>query len=374
MDKGMNLLSGKEKEIGIISIISIIVFSNGLLFYFQNSVEDDLKRGVFEQQKQIQVQSTKEVAEHVQSDIRLVMSMLYGLAISGDVQEGKLGSEKTTKLLQETYDKFNLTIDRLFILDGNDTLVASVTRSREFFLGEDFSFRSWVKESKNLLAPVFSGDFERAGIFRVFITYPVVDRDTGKYIGMIVTSIPTVPFFAHYGNVEKIDTQFLVAYDTKGTMLANGASKTFVGKNFFENYTQQFIKHNQNLNNLTKNMLAGNSGFAIYDYGKGERLTTSYPVVVNGIPRFFIQIVTPTSEIYSKIDNVFSVQRVKLFSLIAAASTIAVIVLVILLRKWNIILTKEVKRRTQELEESYNDMKNYLEKVIKEVKKPRQLT
>ena len=370
----MNLLSGKEKEIGIISIISIIVFSNGLLFYFQNSVEDDLRRGVFEQQKQIQVQSTKEVAEHVQSDIRLVMSMLYGLAISGDVQEGKLGSEKTTKLLQETYDKFNLTIDRLFILDGNDTMVTSVTRSGEFFLGEDFSFRSWVKESKNLLAPVFSGDFERAGIFRVFITYPVVDRDTGKYIGMIVTSIPTVPFFAHYGNVEKIDTQFLVAYDTKGTMLANGASKTFIGKNFFENYTQQFIKHNQKLNNLTKNMLAGNSGFAIYDYGRGERLTTSYPVVVNGIPRFFIQIVTPTSEIYSKIDNVFSVQRVKLFSLIAAASTIAVIVLVILLRKWNIILTKEVKRRTRELEESYNDMKNYLEKVIKEVKKPHQLT
>jgi len=220
---------------------------------------------------------------------------------------------------------------------------------------------------------VFSGDFERAGIFRVFITYPVVDRDTGKYIGMIVTSIPTVPFFAHYGNVEKIDTQFLVAYDTKGTMLANGASKTFIGKNFFENYTQQFIKHNQKLNNLTKNMLAGNSVFAIYDYGRGERLTTSYPVVVNGIPRFFIQIVTPTSEIYSKIDNVFSVQRVKLFSLFAAASTIAIFVLVILLRKWNIILTKEVKRRTRELEESYNDMKNYLEKVIKEVKKPQQL-
>ena len=94
----MNLLSGKEKEIGIISIISIIVFSNGLLFYFQTSVEDDLKRGVFEQQKQNQVQSTKEVAEHVQSDIRLVMSMLYGLAISGDVQEGKLGSDKTYSL------------------------------------------------------------------------------------------------------------------------------------------------------------------------------------------------------------------------------------------------------------------------------------
>ncbi|MEP6576011.1 MAG: cache domain-containing protein [Nitrososphaerota archaeon] len=365
----MNLLSGREKEFGIITIISIIALSNGLLFYFQSSVEDDLKKSVFEQQKQIQVQSTKEIAQHVQSDISLVMSMLYGLANSRDVQEGKLGSDDTTKLLQETYDTFNLTIDRLFILDKNDTMVASVIHSAEFFLGEDFSFRSWVKETKNTLTPVFSGDFERARIFRVFITYPVISRETDQYIGMIVTSIPTVPFFAHYGNVEKIETQFLVAYDTKGTMLANGASKTFVGKNFFGNYTQQFINHNQALNNLTRNMLAGSAGFAIYNYGSGERLTTSYPVVVNDKPKFFIQIVTPTTEIYLKINNVLSVQKIRLFSLFAAASTIAIVILVILLKKWNIILTKEVKRRTRELEESYKEMKVYLDKVLKEVKK-----
>ena len=217
---------------------------------------------------------------------------------------------------------------------------------------------------------MFSGDFERAGIFRVFITYPVISKETGQYMGMIVTSIPTLPFFAHYGNVEKIETQFLVAYDTKGIMLANGASNTFVGKNFFGNYTEQFINHNQALNNLTRNMLAGNSGFAIYDYGRGERLTTSYPVVVNGKPQFFIQIVTPTSEIYSKIENVLSVQGVRMFTLFGQlSSTIAIVVLVILLRKWNIILTKEVKRRTRELEESYDEMKNYLDKVLKEVKK-----
>lgn len=365
----MNLLFGKEREIGIISIISIILFSNGLLFYFQNSIEDDLKKSVFEQQKQLQVQSTKEIAQHVRSDISLVMSMLYGLANSGDVQQGKLGSEKTTKLLQETYDAYNLTIDRLFILDKDDSMIASIRQAVEFFLGEDFSFRHWVKETKNTLIPVFSGDFERAGIFRVFITYPIISRDTGQYMGMIVTSIPTVPFFAHYGNVEHIETQFLIAYDRKGTMLANGASKTFVGKNFFGNYTQQFINHNEGLNNLTRNLLAGNSGYAIYDYGRGERLTTSYPIFVNGEPQFFIQIVTPTSEIYSKINNVLSVQQIRMFSVFAAASTIAIAVLLILLRKWNVILKREVKRRTRELEESYQEMKGYLDKVLKEVKK-----
>ena len=98
-------------------------------------------------------------------------------------------------------------------------------------------------------------------------------------LGIIATSIPTVPFFAHYGNVERIDTPFLVAFDTNGTMLANGASQTLVGQNFFGNYTQQFINHNLILNNQTRALLVGNPGSAVYDYGRGERLTTGSPIL-----------------------------------------------------------------------------------------------
>jgi hypothetical protein len=244
------------------------------------------------------------------------------------------------------------------------------TQSSQFFLGEDFSFRDWVKETRSTLTPVFSsGDFERQEIFREFISYPIINRDTGQYMGMLVTSIPTVPFFAHYGNVQNINSKFLVVYDKNGTMLANGASNALVGKNFFGAYTQQFIKYNKGLNNLTRNLLAGQSGSAVYDYGRGERLTSQSPILVNNRPVFFLQIVTPTSEIYSKINNVLSIQRVKMFSLFAAASTVAIAVLVLLLRKWNIILRKEVKRRTQELEESYDEMKRYLDEVLKTIKK-----
>jgi hypothetical protein len=79
--------------------------------------------------------------------------------------------------------------------------------------------------------------------------------------------------------------------------------------------------------------------------------------------------VTPTSQIYSIINNVVSVQQVKMFSVFAVASTIAIVVLLILLSKWNIILRREVKRRTKELEDSYDDMKRYLQEVLKEVNK-----
>lgn len=367
-----NLFFGREKEIGIVLIISIIVSSNGLLFFLQNAIEVDLRRTTFEQQRDLQLQSTKEIAQHIESDITLVLSMLNGLANSLYLQEGELGSERTTKLLEETYANSDLTIDRLFVLNNDDIMVSSlVSKPSEFFLGEDFSFRSWVKETRSSLSPVFSGYFERIGIFREFITYPIISRETGEYLGMVVTSIPTIPFFSHYGNVERIDTQFLVAFDKKGTILAAGVSNDLVGKDFFGEDVQQFVNHNEILNNLTRDLLSGKSGYGVYDYGKGETLTTQYPVFINGSPEFFIQIVTPTSEIYAKIDEVLSIQQVRILPLIVAASTVAIAVLVILLKKWNIILAREVKRRTKELEDSYEEMKRYIAQVQTELQKDR---
>lgn len=325
----------------------------------------------FERQRDLQLQSTKEIAQHIESDVTLVLSMLNGLANSLYLQQAELGSERTTRLLEETYAKSNLTIDRLFVLNNDDIMVASLaSQSSEFFLGEDFSFRSWVKETRSSLSPVFSGYFERIGIYREFITYPIISRETGEYFGMIVTSIPTVPFFSHYGNVEHIDSQFLVALDKKGTILnAAGTSNDLVGKDYFGEDVQQFVNHNQILNNLTRDLLSGKSGYGVYDYGEGERLTTQYPVFINGSPEFFIQIVTPTSEIYAKIDEVLSIQQVRILPLVVIASTVAIAILVILLKKWNIILAREVKRRTKELEESYDEMKKYIAQVQTELQK-----
>jgi hypothetical protein len=113
----------------------------------------------------------------------------------------------------------------------------------------------------------------------------------------------------------------------------------------------------------------GKTGYGVYDYGEGERLTTQYPVFVNGNPEFFIQLVTPTSEIYAKIDEVLSIQQLRIIPIIVAASTTAIVVLIILLKKWNIILAREVKRRTQQLEDSYEEMRNYIGQVQAELQK-----
>ena len=170
-------------------------------------------------------------------------------------------------------------------------------------------------------------------------------------MGIIGAIIPTESFFANYGNIHNVNSQFLVIYDRNATLLAVGASKTLVGKNFFGDYTQKFVNHNLILNNLTHNLLNGNSGVGVYNYGRGERLTTQYPMYINGIPTYFIQVVTPTASIYSQINNVLTTQRLETFGLLAS-TTAAVIIFMVFLIKWNSTLDNEVKRRTNELDES----------------------
>jgi hypothetical protein len=357
-------------HIGIVSIIFIIGLSYVLLFYLHNITEQEVRKSLFDQQVQSQMEATKSISEHISSDLSLVMNMLDGLANSIYLQKGDLSGEGAKKIMEEKYDQFNTIVNRLFILDKDDVVTVILAPKRsDIFVGADFSFRDWVKETRSNLKPVFSDGFERIGTYRIFITYPIINRTSGEYIGLLGTSIPTVQFFAHYGNVDNINSQFLVAYNKNATLLANGASQDLVGEYFFGSEAQKLINYNEILNNLTRRLLAGKADYAVYDYGEGERLTTGNPILVNDESRYFIQVVTPTEEIYAHVGDVLFIQRIRMFSFLAGTTTAAIAVLILLLTKWNVILRKEVKRRTRELEESYDEMKAYLDTVLAELKR-----
>ena len=119
----------------------------------------------------------------------------------------------------------------------------------------------------------------------------------------------------------------------------------------------KIINYNEILNNSTRRLLAGKADYAVYDYGEGERLTTGNPILVNDEARYFIQVVTPSEEIYAHVVDVLFIQRIRMFSFLAGTTTAAIAVLILLPTKWNVILRKELKRRTRELEVSYDEMK-----------------
>jgi len=343
---------GKVKKIGIISIISIVILSYGLFFYMQGITENSVKNSLFEQQKNRQLESVSSISQNIESDINLITLMLDGLANSAPFQDGELYSEQAKRLMEEKYRQFDTIVDRLFVLDKNDVVTLSITQSgSETFVGNDLSLRDWVRETRNMLGPVFSNGFERQGIYTVFITYPIINKDSNEYVGMAVTSIPTEKFFSHYGNVMDSNSPFLVAYDKNGTILADGANEDLVGKSFFDTAVQDSINRDSILNNLTKELLLGNAGYGVYDYGTGERLATQSPISIGGAPLFSIQLVTPSSQIYSQINHVLFTERMKMLSLLGGTSA-AVVVLIVFLIKWSSSLDIEVRKRTSELNDS----------------------
>lgn len=339
-------------KIGIISVISIVIFSFALFYYMQTLTENNVRSSLLTEQVDRQQAASKSLSQHIGSDLSLVMTVLDGLTNSAYMQGGDIYSDKTNRLIQEKFDLIDDIIDKIFVLDKNDVVTTSLSQfGRDQSLGSDFSQREWVKEARRDLEPVFSKGFERQGIYTVYIVVPIINRDDNRYMGLIGASIPTEKFFARYGNVHDINSQFLVIFDKDGTILAVGADRALVGKNFFGTVVQNFVEHNEILNNLTRTLLKGKSAYAVYDYGRSERVNTGQPILVQNEPIYFLQIVTPTKVIFSKISDTLFTERLKSYSLLIAVFA-SVGVLLIFLLKWNNTMEKEVVKRTNALNKS----------------------
>jgi len=216
---------------------------------------------------------------------------------------------------------------------------------------ESIFHREYARETKSNLMPVFSDGFVgRDGKYRIAITAPIINIETGKYEGLVGGLIPTTEFFAHYGNIYNIKSNFLIVFDKNGNYIATPRAQ-LLGKNYFGNQAQQIFHHNPIQGNLYRQLLEGIPGNAVYDFGIGERLNTGYPIFVQGRPTYFVSAVTPTSVIYSQINSVILTEKIEMFSLLAG-TTAAIVVLIIFLIKWSSNLNDEVKRRTRELNES----------------------
>jgi uncharacterized membrane protein len=82
MIKDGDFFSKKRKEIGVISVVAIIISSFGLFFYQQNLTEQNVKNSIFSQYKDRQIESTKMISDYINSDLQLLMSILQGITDS----------------------------------------------------------------------------------------------------------------------------------------------------------------------------------------------------------------------------------------------------------------------------------------------------
>jgi signal transduction histidine kinase len=355
-----SFFSKRRKEIGIISVIAIIISSFGLFFYQQNLTEQNVKNSIFTQYKDRQIESTQIIAERVSSDLELIMALLQGIADSSYLHQNDLYGDKIENFLEKKFSQINniTPVDGLFIADKDNIVITHiVSKGQRSFVNIDISIRDYVQETINTRQPVFSNGFKGIDdINRIALTVPIVNNSSNEYIGLVGAEIPTEPFFSHYGNIVDIESQFIVAYDNKFNYLATPRSQ-FLGENYFGDAVQKFFHFNNIQNDYYHKVFTGNSigESAVYDFGSGERLNTGSSILLQEELTYFIFIITPTTLIYSHINDVLDIERLKGFSLIIG-TIVAITTLIVFLIKWNVVLNNEVKKRTKELQESNQEI------------------
>jgi signal transduction histidine kinase len=355
--KNISNIFGNTKKVLLFSIVIIITISYGLFFYLQDNIENNLRNQLFEQQEKLQIESTIALSRHIGSDLDSIMARLQMLANSDLLQQGDFSSNKTVDLLEKTYTQISTVtpISRLLLLNADNIATINIISPeglRETFVGFNFSSFNWVQETQATETPVFSNAYQgiRTNENRIAVTYPIINRETGEYLGLVATPIPTIPFFRYYGNIYDINSQYVAALDRDSVSLIHPV-ESFIGEPFFGNHTQETVGHNKILNNLITTVMSGGAESAVYEFNAGERLTTGLPIFVQGKPQYFVFAITPTATFYSEINDIVLMQSIQTFALLAGTSA-AIIVLIFFLIKWNSNLNREVKRRTTELDES----------------------
>jgi len=201
----------------------------------------------------------------------LILANLKILGNYGHVQNGNISNINVRNLMQEIYAQINPIADRLFIMNQNGTLILEKAQSdQQTRIGRNISKLAWITKSKIDEAPTFSSGYVGPdGIYRIGITYPIINRDTGQFIGLVRAAIPSMKFFSHYGNLYDIDFGFLAVYDINRNYIA-ASSTHFMGKNFFGNQVQNFFHQNGIQNRLYHTLFSWQPSSAMYNLEVGR--------------------------------------------------------------------------------------------------------
>ncbi len=337
----------------VIGVAVVAGLAFAILYVTYNNTEANIRQSLFEQQKDRQLETTKALAQHIGSDMDSILMRLEALANIELLQNGDLTSPEVRQLAQKYFDTANEIsyVDYLFVFDKDDVAVLNIVDSPEqqTLEGADFSERDYVQQAHATRAPVFSDGFQGIdGKYRIAIVHPIINRETKEYVGLVGVAIPTIDLFGRYGNIYQIKSQYLTALDTNANHLVHG-NHDLIGKNFFDEYTQQFTQQNADLNNAMRQVLSGQPAHTVYTIEAGERLTSGHPVFVQNKLAYVVFVVTPTSVIYSNINSILAAERTQVFVQQVALAT--AVGLFVAFAVWlNRNLNKEVKRRTQELE------------------------
>ena len=80
-----------------------------MVYFFINRIltEQNIKESIFDQYKDRQIETTQIISQHIGSDLKLIMSILQGIADSPRFQQGELYGDKILQIVKDKFSQVN---------------------------------------------------------------------------------------------------------------------------------------------------------------------------------------------------------------------------------------------------------------------------
>ncbi|MBI5377078.1 MAG: sensor histidine kinase [Thaumarchaeota archaeon] len=305
-----------------ILVIVVIVASFSIILYSYGEAEKNLKEILLKKQIELQYSTNKAIKMSIESDLNLLIHEMHDIMQYYQTNP-YLINEQSKAIVQQQIEEINHIIPTktFFETDKEFKIIYNINENENSLIGLDLSNQPYVQEIKQTLKPSFSsGIIDLNESFQITVAYPIIDKNNDLQ-GIVGIMFDPSQFFSRHGNISDVNSDYLVVMDDDARFIAAPKNPIIdvVGKKFYDDDVQQFLRHDPNTTRFFEDMMNGNAAkYSITKTELGETISTGIPVKVDEKTEYFAVMVTNTKSIYSDAESALQTNRLVLISLAAA--------------------------------------------------------
>ena len=325
------MFEDKKKIMWVAMIFVIIAIVILITIKIYSIEEENIKTSIIENQIEIQEIITKSISKNVSSEIENIVFELELLSNSNELQND-IGTEESSKKIQETYNRINSIspTSQILAIDENFTVLSQVSQSHDSLIGATVNGLSELFELEK------NSEFEPKILSintllydepEIAITHPIINEQNIP-TGLLLVTFASSEFFERHGNIYDIESQFLVVMDENHILLVHPNMEN-AGKDFFDKDIQLQTQQNQLYNTHILNILENDLSTMIFtlDDEIGERINSGIAVEINGKNEFMFAVVTPTQSINKEVDEIIFFGKIQTIFLLLSTITVLLVFL-----------------------------------------------
>lgn len=309
----------------ILIVISLLV--GGIVFsdYNKNNIESS----IINEQTNLQNAIIKGLANNLSSELQVITLELEILANSDELQTYQTYDK--IELLKNTFNKINqiTPLSDILLLNSDMTVILNANNDTFRAVGVNLSHFPFVQQMKSNLKPSFSaGHLGSDQVFRISILYPILDKNSGEFLGAVSAVIEPSDLIEKYHDLYDVNAQFLLVFDKEENIIASPISD-LLGKKASSYFVETYFGYDEKRIEHFTRVLSGNPDSSIItDHRFGKTISVGYPITINGKNEYFVFLSTPTKIILDEIQDILLLEDVKNYSIFLIFAVLLVIIFI----------------------------------------------